>query len=430
VSARTPRQNARSPGDMGHGLTSRIRIWALRRPKAMDERKITHVLSMVKFDPKGVHSEMRSTTWDEYGKKYKHMMVDIDDVEDADILVHFPSAIRFIEDGLYPPQPAPAISAGEPEDAAVTTVASAPPDDTDPESHVEDATSPIPKFAQLKLKPVSDRKTPNAPTGAVYVHCAMGKSRSVSIIVAYLLWKYPGRFGRSAASSANPKPDKARARAAVEAAVKWVKNTREIAEPNRGFIRQLEMWWDMGCPDDVEKHPIYRRWVYKREVDESIACGRAPERLRFEDEEQDVAGNGGVVPVPSRELRCKRCRRVLANSNFILEHEQPARAPAVAKRDGCPHIFIEPLSWMRPTLEVGELDGRLACPNEKCGAIIGRYSWKGFKCSCTGWVTPAFSVLKSKVDELAIRSAAGNVDPTALGIRMPPGAESARQENL
>ncbi|KAK1969992.1 phosphatases II [Colletotrichum sublineola] len=380
-------------------------IWALRRPSALKERNITHILSVVRFDPAGLKSE--TDTWENYGKTFKHMVIDIDDVEDADMLVHLPKAVRFIDQALHPQDYR--------RDAAAAAAAA----EGELNLYSEDAGKP----------------DPDAP-GAVYVHCAMGKSRSVTVVVAYLLWKYPSRFGRTSASAAaaqqnaSSKPDDAaadRASAAVAAAVKWVRKTREIAEPNPGFIKQLEMWWAMGCPEDVESHPIYQRWDFRREIDESLAAGQAPSRLRFEDEEtskEDAAAAATTAhAVGGKEVRCKKCRKTLATPRFVLAHEQDEQGKA--RGQACGHVFVEPLSWMREELEKGALEGRLSCPNRSCGAAVGRYSWRGFRCSCGGWVTPGFSLQKGRVDEVAVRApgaAAAAAGMASLGIRMPPGA--------
>jgi dual specificity phosphatase 12 len=82
-----------------------------------------------------------------------------------------------------------------------------------------------------------------------------------------------------------------------------------MAEPNDGFMAQLKLYKGMGCPRDIEAHPKYQRWLYKREVDEALACNMAPDRIRFEDEQKQEdsriteAGEDG-----EREFRCKRCR--------------------------------------------------------------------------------------------------------------------------
>ncbi|TDZ58559.1 Tyrosine-protein phosphatase YVH1 [Colletotrichum trifolii] len=420
-------------------------IWPLRRPSALQERNITHILSVVRFDPAGLKSE--TDTWENYGKSYKHMIIDVDDVEDADLLCHFPQAVRFIDQALYPDASEDAKKPAEEDEAAkeksfeekAKRLKAAVARDRDMSSDESDMDSdaikaalkpPVSDLADLKLQPKGDAVQGKSP-GAVYVHCAMGKSRSVSAVVAYLLWKHPSRFGRSAdstreaqKSSSVGKMDektaaamKESAAAAVESAVKWVRKTREIAEPNPGFMQQLQMWWAMGCPDDVESHPVYKKWQFRREIDESVAAGQAPSKLRFEDEE--MSKDEAAETVQGKELRCKKCRKTLATPRFVLDHEPEKPGAAAA----CGHLFVEPLGWMREELEKGTLEGRLSCPNAKCGAAVGRYSWRGFRCSCGGWVTPGFSLQRARVDEVAAK-VTGKDGMASLGIRMPPGTGS------
>lgn len=350
-------------------------VFALRRVQTLDEKKITHILSVIDYSLEK-YQELRG--------RFQHMSIDIDDVEDANLLQHFPKLVRFIDGALHP-------------------------------------------------------RGANGDAGAVYVHCAMGKSRSVTAVCAYLMHKYPARFG--ATDRLNPDREAA-SRAAVQAAVEWVRQTRNIAEPNDGFMKQLELWWEMGTPADaddaVERHPTYQRWLYRREVEDSIKIGRAPDWVRFEDEE--TAKEGGGDAQSKVEMRCKKCRRVLTNQRFIVPHPSAHQMTTTTTATNqkpppaCPHVFVEPLSWMRPMLETGELEGRLMCPGIKCTASLGRYSWLGFKCSCGEWVCPAFSLQRSKVDEVAVAGAAAGTAGGAdvedqrakLGIRMPPSL----RENL
>ncbi|KAL1850950.1 tyrosine protein phosphatase yvh1 [Diaporthe australafricana] len=434
-------------------------VFALRRPGAMEGKGITHILSMIKYS---------FVDWQEFEDHYVHLSVDVDDVDDEDLLVHLPRAVRFVERGLRGgegPWPQGTVLPGtrrkrrEGEEDGVTGK-----EGEGDKSRTESL--PEAEMRNMSLQEHAPAPTDPSKPGAVFVHCAMGKSRSVTAVLAYLLWKYPHRYGLMP-SMLDPHqrgPDADTARKAVQAALDWVRKTRDIAEPNPGFMQQLEMWVMMKMPmsgdDAVEQHPIYQRWLWEREVEESAKIGKAPEWIRFEDDHADDEklpkpdkkdGQDDTSETTTSELRCKKCRRVLATSRFIIPHQ---RESASGSKQSCPHHFIEPLSWMKPVLEEGRLDGRLMCPGSssgsgaRCGASIGRYAWQGFKCSCGEWVCPAFSLGASKVDEIRVPKkgphqqdgkgggggggAAGAGDPAAaraaaLGIRMPPGR---RQNNL
>lgn len=305
------------------------------------------------------------------------MSIDIDDDESSDILVRFPAAVRFIDDGLHP---------------------------HGSETREAEATSP------------------SSPKTGVYVHCAMGKSRSVSCVVAYLLYKYPHRFGgkQFIDSAASAQRRRMTAEEAVTSALQCVREGRPGAAPNSGFMRQLELWWEMGCPADddgaAERHPIYQKWLYDGMLQEARDMRMAPEaeQIRFEDEvrgEEKEQDNATVTQRDEKEVRCKKCRRTLATPTFLVSHTPTGEAAS----SNCAHIFIDTLSWMRPMLEQGALDGRLVCPNSKCGATVGRFAWQGLQCTCKQWVVPAFSLNRSRVDEVSSRPMGSSA------IRMPPG---------
>ncbi|PNY30068.1 Tyrosine-protein phosphatase YVH1 [Tolypocladium capitatum] len=386
-------------------------IWALRRSDSLAERRITHVLSLVGFNPSS-WKNFKGEPWTEYGKEFRHLMIDVDDVDETDLLVEMPRAVKFIDEGLGGSR------------SSTTS------------SHDEGGAALQQGMENMKL---GTRPGETEQGGAVFVHCVAGKSRSVAVTVAYLLWRYPNRFDpdivpcssydlANKAKAPKPQPPvpsakkrsrRETAQEAVAAALSLVRRTRPMAEPNDGFMEQLALWWEMGCPADVEAHPAYQRWAYRREVGENVAVGQAPSRLRFEDE-QHLATGGDVQKADDDgsglSLRCKKCRRTLATAPFIQAHGPPPPPPnAASQQQPCPHYFIEPLSWMRGELERGELSGRLACPNERCGAGVGRYDWKGIRCACGGWVTPGLSLQRARVDE-EVRRRVG------MGIRMPPGA--------
>merc|ERR1712225_201564 len=338
-------------------------IFTLRRKSALEEKGITHIVSVLKYDFKDF-------------EQYQHLSIEVDDVDDENLLVEFERTGKFIEKGL---------------------------------------------------KSEKDGKK-----GGVLVHCAMGKSRSVTVTIAYLLRKYPQHT--------------------VKSALELIRESRPIAEPNDGFMAQLQLYKEMGCPRDIEAHPKYQRWLYDQEVGLALAAGMAPERVRFRDEEEQVERESGGKEV---ELRCRKCRRTLATTPYLVDHiPTPSKTQALSTvgpisslnpslpppplHSACTHHFLHPVSWMRPALEQGLLSGRLECPNPKCGGQLGRYAWQGMRCSCGVWVCPAFSLQKGRVDEVTKKiehgvSKSGNVGDraevgTGHGIRLPPGMKG--KENL
>lgn len=284
---------------------------------------------------------------------------------------------------------------------------------------------------------------------------AMGKSRSATVLLAYLLWVSRQRStGQNFDNSDDmvplpPKPIN------VVQALEILRQGRPIAEPNEGFMDQLHMYEDMGCPtteDELKSHKIYRRWMNKRQVEESLRTMQAPEldAIIFEDESEDGsppaqqgAGNDkhmtevmpGVLapdgtdetkalahissPSPRITIKCRKCRHVLATTPFIIDHKPPPhRDPSSHKASStgtilppaqCAHIFLHPLSWMKEVLAEGKMEGRLTCPNKKCNSNIGKFAWTGLRCSCGGWVTPGFGIIRTKIDENVSQGSTGSV---------------------
>ncbi len=251
----------------------------------------------------------------------------------------------------------------------------------------------------------------------------MGKSRSATLIIAYLLSRSLSISQAPQTTSSQtlpnqtlPPPDPL----TPTTSLSLIRQTRPFAEPNSGFMHQLHLYHQMSCPPTLsllEAHPIYQHWLYQRTVEASIATGQAPGvgDLKFSDElpadvemgvgelnlaaEQGGTSEGAVeAPPPPTSFRCRRCRAPLATSSYLVPHT-PASHPGTA----CAHIHITPLSWMRPELEQGKLEGRLFCPNKKCGQSVGRYAWQGMKCSCGEWVVPGMTLGRGRVDEVKSR---------------------------
>ncbi|KAE8390636.1 tyrosine protein phosphatase yvh1 [Aspergillus alliaceus] len=314
-------------------------IFSLKNKAALERANITHVLSVLRLQPQ-----------EEIFAGFQHHRIEVDDVDDENLLEHFPSAIKFIQSGL---------------DAG----------------------------------------------GGVLVHCAMGKSRSATICVAYMLHQQPRVL-------------------TPQSALDIIRQSRPLCEPNDGFMNQLSIYHQMGCPDDVISHPLYNRWLYHREVEESVACGRAPEMnsVLFEDEQLSKPLDKADRTM---EIKCRKCRRNLATTPFIIPHGPQNAGKSQAD---CAHIFLHPLTWMRPCLfpeseEDGApsgdapLSGRLTCPNTSCGFNIGKFAWQGMQCSCGDWVVPAIGLTKARIDishRVNLGHGAGRLPPAALGIRLPP----------
>jgi dual specificity phosphatase 12 len=255
----------------------------------------------------------------------------------------------------------------------------------------------------------------------------MGKSRSATIIIAYLLWtSLRNRCSCPAPDQSRDlplPPDENSEILTPEAALGLLRQGRPLAEPNDGFMEQLHLYHSMGCPDSIGSHPKYQRWLYQKTVRDSLDINRPPDidNVRFEDEYEEDSESSVNVGKREIDMKCRKCRRLLAKSNFLIEHEPPRGGDA---RD-CAHLFLHPLSWMRESLKEGELDGRLCCPNPKCGANIGKFAWQGMRCSCGGWVTPGFGLARGRVDEVTVLRKTGHGDASgvaaaAAGIRLPP----------
>ncbi|KAL2895856.1 hypothetical protein RDABS01_000854 [Bienertia sinuspersici] len=106
--------------------------------------------------------------------------------------------------------------------------------------------------------------------------------------------------------------------------------------------------------------------------------------------------------------RCKKCRRVVAVQDNIVDHSPGEGMTAFQwhkrrsgnpfdKTDdfGCSSIFVEPLKWMK-AVEEGAIEGKLLCVH--CDARLGYFNWSGIQCNCGSWITPAFQLHKSRMD--------------------------------
>lgn len=228
--------------------------------------------------------------------------------------------------------------------------------------------------------------------GGILVHCFAGVSRSAAIVTAYLM-----------------KTEQL----SQEDALESLRKSCEFVCPNDGFLEQLKMFEEMGFKVD-HASPIYKRFRLKVLGESYDRDGRidnskfgADPGLPTEGVSSEVgtAVDAGIVSSPA--YRCKKCRRVVAVQDNVVDHvpgEGVASFEYHKRRSGnpfnksdetCSSIFVEPLRWMT-TVEEGALEGKLLCAN--CEGRLGYFNWSGIQCSCGSWITPAFQLHKSRVD--------------------------------
>lgn len=311
------------------------------------EYGITHIVSVVTGDlPDNILQD------------YSHLQIDITDEPTSDLLGHLETAIAFIDDAL-----------------------------------------------SVKLNDVEDSKT---STGSVLVHCAQGESRSVAVIVAYLMYKH---------------------KLSYKQALYAVKRKAANVEPNTGFVKQLQLFGEMGCKVDTS-NPLYREYFVENSLildptgASLLQSGYWKVKKQNQGTDDDVTAQDnihgersdvrGAKEGATYNLRCKRCRTVLGTNNDVETHEIPdsesrqahfVRTVPNSRRiissidaaKTCSHYFMsEPMSWMETELNRQELEGKFSCP--KCEAKVGGYSWKGSRCSCGKWMVPAIHLQSAKID--------------------------------
>jgi dual specificity phosphatase 12 len=64
-------------------------MFTLRRREALQQANITHVLSV-----------LRTPLDQDLFSPFKHMVVEVDDVDDENLIAYFPATNRFIQEGL------------------------------------------------------------------------------------------------------------------------------------------------------------------------------------------------------------------------------------------------------------------------------------------------------------------------------------------
>ncbi|CUM53751.1 uncharacterized protein AC631_00276 [Debaryomyces fabryi] len=272
-----------------------------------------------------------------YVHDYVHKQIDITDEETSNIIQYFPETNDFIDSCLFP-----------------------------------------------------EGSTTDKHHGAILIHCAQGISRSVTLIVAYLMYRY---------------------KLTKDQALHAVKRKLSSACPNDGFQKQLQLYADLKFKVDTS-NSLYKKLFIDLSI-QADPSGRSLQELNMFSSTSTPQSQTDK----QAELRCKKCRQVLALEGQIEKHSPPDASSRQSQfiktapnsrrivsvqeaSDSCSHYFVrEPLTWMRSELEdKGEIEGKFNCP--KCDSKVGGYSWKGSRCSCGKWMIPALHLQCAKVDNI------------------------------
>mgnify|MGYP004502288915 CR=1 FL=1 len=181
-------------------------LYALYQTDLIRAAGITHVLSVIDYDP----------LLQEKFSHLKHFHIRADDHPNENLLQHFPEAVKYVDQALKEVKQIEKAENAASEDAA------------------DDA-------------------------GGVFVHCAMGKSRSATLVVAYLMWKY---------------------RLDAATALDQLCEGRPVCDPNPGFKEQLSVWEKMCKSKTEESQAIYEEWEKTRFRGEYWEWDKRVEQLR------------------------------------------------------------------------------------------------------------------------------------------------------
>lgn len=236
--------------------------------------------------------------------------------------------------------------------------------------------------------------TPRKSSGGVLVHCVHGVSRSVYVLRVY----FTGFYQHTCSTVVIAFLMKTESLDA-DAAFARVKSVYPPAAPNEGFLEQLRIYGEMGA-ELKPQHRSFRAFRLSQQAHQvtSVGATRSTVAALHVDAESQPLAPGVVL------YACRACRKRLFLGETLIAHEK-GRAGFERKhgaqrsaQEDCTSHFIETYTWMGDLMS---LEGKLNCP--KCSARVGSFNWAGMQCSCGTWVRPAFQVVKSKVDEIALR---------------------------
>jgi dual specificity phosphatase 12 len=229
-------------------------LYALYQTDLIEAAGITHVLSVIDYDIGALLREKLTFG----GLKRYHIRAE--DHPNENLLQYFEKAVWYIDQALdsvnrnsRAPLEDPRTSKGGAEERYYI--------------------SDLPSKTDRPTLP-NDSKAPGQEqrkSGGVFIHCAMGKSRSATLVCAYLMWKYY---------------------ISLEAALEQLCEGRAVCEPNVGFREQLEVWAKMcTASGKQEKKNIYEEWEKNRFTGEVWEWEKRV-RNKKKDEKREVEEEG------------------------------------------------------------------------------------------------------------------------------------------
>lgn len=229
--------------------------------------------------------------------------------------------------------------------------------------------------------------------GSIAVICAQGVSRSVTLVLAYMM-RYHYDSPRRAS-----------------ACLEDVRQRYPDACPNDGFMQQLDTWYDMNFRYDLT-HETYRSLCALKTARIVRSQGDSFDIGALQDPRECITESSSKI-----SYRCRSCGTILATSDNIMVdvsvgqgkdgfswRKRAKDALHAQTSTSCGHtlygeaisgsIFVEPLRWMDGITD--NTQGKIYCPS--CSARLGSYNWAGMQNEASEWITPAFQLHLSKID--------------------------------
>lgn len=185
----------------------------------------------------------------------------------------------------------------------------------------------------------------------VLIHCHAGVSRSATIAAMYLMRKYSLTREQAIERIISKRPH-------------W------IVKPNDGFLRQLDLFYQMNYNIDYNNQ-LYKDFQRENKYKSTI----------------NNNDNATIVLVENdhtnREYKCRNCHEKLFTNNDIQQHEQESN---ILCNQNHSQLFTYYLDWIDEIFT--HPIGTIYCPN--CKILLGEYSLQGIRCICHQWIKPAF----------------------------------------